>query len=123
MTSWEEESPWTEELIAEVGKPLRDAIYDGECETIREIVAENPWLVSDRQFSGVDYRGATWMGYAATWGRVDVVRLLIDLGFDIDAVEEDDEEEVALWHAIRKENVEIVELLLDRGANPNIDVC
>ena len=118
MTRWEEESPWTKELIADVGKPLQEAIYYGDCDTVRRIVAENPWLISDRRVSGVDYRNITWMGYAATWGHVDVVNLLIDLGFDIDAVESEDE--TALWQAIRKENDEILELLLDRGANPNI---
>ena len=61
----DERSHWTEELIAEVGKPLSDAIFWGESETIRDIVAKYPWLVTDNRFSGVDHRGLTWMGYGA----------------------------------------------------------
>jgi len=64
------------------------------------------------------------MVWAAAQGRVDVVRLLLDLGFDVNArgrgdVPIEDPWETALHHAAHHAHVELARLLLDAGADPD----
>ena len=62
---------------------------------------------------------------AAAAGRPDVVRLLVDLGFDVNALGRGDAPvdgrwETALHQAASEGDVALATLLLERGADPNI---
>ncbi|HEV2670146.1 MAG TPA: ankyrin repeat domain-containing protein [Gemmatimonadales bacterium] len=56
--------------------------------------------------------------YAAGYGQLEVTRFLLDHGVPIDAHSGDGE--TALFYAILGDHVEVVRVLLERGANPNM---
>ena len=58
------------------------------------------------------------MRRAAEKGRIDVVRLLLDAGADVDQREGSDW--TALFSAASEGHLEVVELLLDAGADFNV---
>ena len=58
--------------------------------------------------------------WAAEHGNVDMVRLLIDAGADINEREQEDQF-TALSVAVQQEHKEVVILLLNSGANPNLE--
>ena len=100
----------------EIERSLLFAVQQGDCDRIRKLCEENPGLiVKDRLW----IESHTWMGAAAHKGDVGVVALLLDLGFNIDACGSGGHPP-ALSIALGRENDELVKLLLDRGANPNL---
>jgi ankyrin repeat protein len=97
---------------------LHAAVALGDAERIRELVAARP---------GVLREGHWWQGglvsLAVKHGRADMVRLLLDLGADVDErmmLEELEEPALSwgapLWYAALAGRRDIAELLLDRGA-------
>ena len=60
--------------------------------------------------------GAPLLAWAATWGDVEMVELLLERGADLDAG--DGAEGSALHAAASKGHLELAELLLERGASP-----
>ena len=73
--------------------------------------------------------GGGLLSLAVNHGQIDIVRLLLDLGADVDEriVLENVEEPtpswgMPLWYAALANQFEIAELLLDRGADPNANV-
>lgn len=90
---------------------------------IRELVVEDPTVLRK-----VDSRGGL-LSVAVNHGQLEIVRLLLDLGADVDErymLTELEEPTLSwgmpLWYAALAGQRDIVELLLDRGADPNANV-
>ncbi len=105
------------EMTARAAAALADA------PRIRELVGENPALL--REIS----RNGGLLTLAVKHGHLEIVRLLLDLGADVDErvmLEELEEPMLSwgtpLWYAALAEQRDIAELLLDRGADPNANV-
>ena len=129
-------SPYNDhaERFPAVAKPLLDrgaevtlysAVALADSQRIREIVSRDPGVVRrDNHWS----KGGL-LSLAVKHGHLEIVRLLIDLGADVDErvllteVEEPTPSWGApLWHAALAGRRDIAELLLDRGADPNANV-
>jgi hypothetical protein len=83
----------------------------GDRETVKAMRASDPTLV-ERAIA----REPGQLIRAAGRDSLEGVRLLIELGFDVDARERT----AALHEAAMRGNLAIIKLLLDRGANPNL---
>jgi len=99
------------------------AVAMGEAVRVRELVRADPGVL--RQ---IDSRGGL-VTVAVNHGQLDMVRLLLDLGADVDErimLKELEEPTpswgMPLWYAALGNQRDIVELLLDRGADPNENV-
>ena len=104
---------------------IRGAVALGDGERVRQLVLADP---------GVLRRDIHWgrgglLSLAVNHGQIDMARLLLDLGADVDERTVLDELEeptpswgMPLWFAALAGQRDIAELLLDRGADPNANV-
>jgi ankyrin repeat protein len=106
------------------GMTIRAAVALADTERIRELVLADPGLLRD-----INWRTGGLLTLAVRHGNTDIVRLLLDLGADVDERNTLDELEEPtpswgspLWFAARAGRRDIAELLLDRGADPNANV-
>lgn len=102
---------------------IRGAVALGDASRVRELVQSDP--ASLRQISP----NGGLLTLAVNHGQIEMVRLLLDLGADVDErihLEELEEPTASwgmpLWHAALGNRFEIAKLLLDRGADPNANV-
>jgi ankyrin repeat protein len=102
---------------------LRAAVALGDEARMRTAIAAEPGLL--RAITG----NGGLVTLAVNHGQTEMVRLLLDLGADVDErilleqVEEPTESwGMPLWYAALAGNLEITRLLLDRGADPNANV-
>ncbi len=100
------------------------AVALADSQRIRELISADPGLL--RQ---IDWRGGGLLTLAVKHGHLEIVRLLLDLGADVDertTLHELEEPTLSwggpLWHAALANQRDIAELLLDRGADPNANV-
>jgi ankyrin repeat protein len=100
---------------------FRGAVALGDAGRVRDLVRQDPNLLRD-----IDWRRDGPLSLAVRHGHIDMVRLLLDLGSDVDErstlheLEEPTESwGQPLWLASANGRRDIAELLLDRGADPN----
>jgi ankyrin repeat protein len=125
---------------------LLEALYRGQSERVDEVLADDPQLTvheaaalgrterlrmlldeqSDRANEFGD-DGFHPLGLACFFGHVDAARLLLDRGADVNALSRNEHIQTAAIHAAaaaegKDEQVryELVELVLDHGADPNL---
>ena len=103
---------------------IRAAVALADAPRIRELARENPAVVRE-----IDSARGGLLSVAVNHGHLEIVRLLLDLGADVDErVMFTELEEPTpswgfpLWYAALAGQRDIVELLLDRGADPNANV-
>jgi ankyrin repeat protein len=117
--------PAVAERLLKGGAPstIRAAVALGDAARVHELIQADSSPL--RQIS----RNGGLLTLAVKHGHVEMVRLLLDLGADVDErtmLEELEEPTLSwgmpLWHAALAGQRDIVELLLDRGADPNANV-
>ncbi len=103
---------------------IRAAVALNDAARVRKLVASNPAVLRE-----IHWMGGGLLSLAANHGHIEMVRLLLDLGADVDErtmlheLEEPTESwGTPLWYAALAGRRDIVELLLDRGADPNANV-
>jgi len=118
--------PAVARLLMERGASVtvRAAVALGDAGRVREMVAANPMALRE-----IDWLRGGLLSVAVNHGRVEMVRLLLDLGADVDErttlaelEEPTPSAGTPLWFAALARRRDIVELLLDRGADPNANV-
>jgi ankyrin repeat protein len=99
------------------------AVALGDAEQARSMIAADPAPLKRTS------RNGALLTLAVNHDQIAVVRVLLDLGADVDErvlLEELEEPTLSwgapLWHAARNNQVEIARVLLDRGADPNANV-
>jgi len=104
---------------------LRAAVAMNDSRRVRELVSGDPGILRQK----VSWRSGGLLSLAVKHGHIDIVRLLLDLGADVDEETLLDEVEeptrswgMPLWYATLAGRHDIAELLLDRGADPNANV-
>jgi ankyrin repeat protein len=102
---------------------IRGAVALENAQRVRELVTANPSVL--RQVE----RNGGLLTLAVNHQQIEMIRLLLDLGVDVDErvlLEELEEPTLSwgmpLWSAAQAGNREITQLLLDRGADPNANV-
>ena len=104
---------------------LRAAVALSDSERIRELVNADPGLLRRE----IHWSEGGLLSLAVKHGHLDAVRLLLDLGADVDErtlLQELEEPTPSsgtpLWYAALAGRHDIARLLLDRGADPNANV-
>jgi len=102
---------------------IHAAVALADAPRIRELVAEDPTVLRK-----IDSGGGL-LSVAVNHGQLEIVRLLLDLGADVDErymLTQLEEPTLSwgmpLWYAALAGQRDIVELLLDHGADPNANV-
>jgi ankyrin repeat protein len=111
-------------LFAGADLTIRGAVAMGDAGRVRELVGNDPRLLRDLRGT----RGGL-LTLAVNHEQLEMLRLLLDLGADPDERTMLDQVEeptlswgTPLWYAALVGRRDIVELLLDRGADPNANV-
>lgn len=95
------------------GDRFAAACAAGDAPAARALLARDPGLVQRLSEEDADV-----LVEAARRGRRDAVTLMLDVGFPVDAIGGYDMRATSLHHAVLHAHVEVVELLLARGADP-----
>jgi hypothetical protein len=88
--------------------PLLEAVLSGDGDRARQLVASEPHLADELLLDE-----PAMVLRAAETGRADAVRLAVELGFDIDAVERI----TALHHAVAGGDLALTQVLIELGAD------
>jgi ankyrin repeat protein len=121
-----EQFPAIAKPLLERGAPvtIHAAVALADAPRIRQLLTADPGVL--RQ---IPWRSGGLVALAVNHGHIEIVRLLLDLGADVDerTVVEELEEAIPswgmpLWYAAMAGRHDIAELLLNRGADPNANV-
>ena len=113
--------------LMDAGAPnsVRGAVALGDLERVRQLVRED----HGRLHRDIHWSRGGLLSLAVKHGHLEMVRLLLDLGADVDERTMLDELEEPtesagqpLWIAAQASRIDIAELLLDRGADPNANL-
>jgi ankyrin repeat protein len=103
---------------------IRGAVALADGRRVHELVHQNPTILQELKSPS-----GGLVTLAVNHGHIEIVRLLLDLGADVDErilFEELEEPTpswgMPLWYAALAGHMEITELLLDHGADPNANV-
>ncbi|HEV2689170.1 MAG TPA: ankyrin repeat domain-containing protein, partial [Bryobacteraceae bacterium] len=103
----------------------RAAVALADDQRVRELVSADPGILR----RDLHWSSGALLTLAVKHGHLEIVRLLLDLGADVDErtlLREVEEPTVSwgapLWYAALSGRCDIAELLLDRGADPNANV-
>ena len=96
---------------------LFDAINRGDVHKVKQVLGA--FTSNDLNEIHNDY-GHTFLTQSCALGETQITRTLIDAGADVNII--DGEGDYPLGSAAWVGNVEIVQLLLDRGADPDLDL-
>ncbi|WP_160167300.1 suppressor of fused domain protein [Rhodopirellula sp. SWK7] len=91
---------------------LFGAVFKGELDTIRQLCQQHPELAEE----SVSEKGTTILSLAVSRKKIETIRCLIDLGFNVNAVRLP-ERSTALVIAIGNDLDEITKLLIDSGTD------
>ncbi|HLW43387.1 MAG TPA: ankyrin repeat domain-containing protein [Candidatus Acidoferrales bacterium] len=91
-----------------------EASATGNFERVRELVKENAGLVNAFAADGFFP-----LGLAAFFGHRAIVEFLLKHGADVNTAARNPQKVTSLHGAVARRDVEIVKMLLERGANPN----
>src|SRR5262249_47535470 len=89
------------------------AVDSGNVAEARRLLGGHPDLLH------TDFGGYTPLHAAAADGHLDLVKLFLELGSDVNAEEDFGNRGTPLEYALKNDNLELMRLLLERGANPN----
>jgi ankyrin repeat protein len=92
-----------------------EAAAFGDVDRLTELLAGEPSLVSS--YSG---DGFTALHFAAFFGRYETAALLIERGAEVDAFGRGWMTGTAMHSAVSRLHADVVRILLDAGANPNV---
>lgn len=98
-----------------IERSLFGALEAGDIQAVRELCTTHPWLIKDHLWT----RDDTWLQHAVRTKNLQMLSLLLDLGFNIDATDRA-LKSTALTKAMSNQLDSIVDLLLARGANPDL---
>jgi len=90
---------------------IRQAIFDNDHDAVKRLLKQHPEAVQG------SVAGRNWMGMAAASGNLDLVKLLFELGVNVNGP--NPKMGGPLWHAVKGGHEEVAKWLLVHGANPN----
>ena len=93
---------------------VKDYIREGNLEKIKSAIVDRPELLNFR-----DQFGYTYLYTSAAQERLDICKLLIELGMDANDIDTVTHDDTPLSTACRTANFELIALFLNEGANPN----
>jgi hypothetical protein len=89
------------------------AVADGDVEAVRQLLSEHPELLKT-------YGGhVTWLHHAAWHGHLEMAKILVGFGMDVNAPTEN-RPDGPLSSAISRGSIDVARFLLDSGADPNV---
>jgi ankyrin repeat protein len=99
-------------LATGIDPNIFEAAATGRTERVRDLLKENPGLVKAYSPDG-------WTALHLNFGNLEIVKLTLDRGSDIDAVSKNKFSATPLQGAAAMGNLELARLLIARGANVN----
>ena len=92
-----------------------DALYDGDLPEFQALVSRHEGLMDHALGSG------NWLHIAASTDHVEIVQWLLDQGQDPKEVTKLEPHTTPLFEALTHEKLSVARLLLNGGANPNVE--
>ena len=98
---------------------LKTAIKKNNSKKVEELIDNNKTVEEKIQFINTPINSSqdTPLNIAAMFNNIDIVKLLVKAGAELDIANDDDE--TPLHTAVHRGNIKIVKFLIDRGANIN----
>ena len=100
-------------MATEVQQQIAVAVFSNDITSLRELLNQNPEELNQRAAS------KTWLDHAASRGNLKAVKLLVEIGADVDP----EGKYRPLNYAMERASIELIEFLLVSGANPNHGRC
>ena len=93
---------------------LHFKVQEGNLRAVKELVAQG------RPLDAYDASDRTPLHYAADGDHLNIAKLLLKAGADVNAIKESNSGDTPLAFAVAASSFDMVKLLIDHGANPNI---